>query len=158
MASLFDSSQNMSLFTIPLAWMLSIAPHWYASLLYRKASARKIDSRQPRALINIVAENQSIDSATKARFMRAQGAQQNGFENIGLFAAAVVAGNMAHLHHTWLNALSVGYVLSRIVYNLVYINNTTAALATTRTVVFVTGQSMLMTLFVLAGYKMRNLT
>ena len=90
--------------------------------------------------------------------MRAQGAQQNGFENVGLFAAAVVAGNLAHLDPTWLNALSVGYVLSRMGYNLIYINNTTAALATTRTVVFIAGQSMLMTLFVMAGYQMRNPT
>lgn len=66
--------------------------------------------------------------ATKERIVRAEGAQQNGFENIGLFAAAVVAGNMARLDNWTLNALTGGYLASRVAYNLLYINNTTDAL------------------------------
>lgn len=104
----------------------------------------------------MVMENQSIDSATKGRIIRAVSAQQNGFENIGFFATAVVAGNLAGLDTTWLNTLSVGYVISRILYNLIYINNTTASLAATRSVTFVGGIGMIWTIFIMAGNKLRS--
>ncbi|MGG6496847.1 UNVERIFIED_CONTAM: MAPEG family protein, partial [Bacteroidetes bacterium 56_B9] len=51
-----------------------------------------------------------------------------GFENLGLFAAAVVAGNIVRLDNWTLNVLSGGYLLSRVAYNLIYINNTTDAM------------------------------
>ena len=111
-----------SLYTIPAAWVLSIAPHFYA------ASLGKFDNKSPRAYTKESSSDQSIDKATKERIIRAEGAQQNGFENIGLFAAAVVAGNIARLDNWTLNALTGGYLLSRVAYNLLYINNTTDAL------------------------------
>jgi hypothetical protein len=67
-------------------------------------------------------------TATKATIVRAEGAQQNGFENIGLFAAAVVIGNVAKLDNWTLNALSVGYLASRVAYNVLYITGTTDAM------------------------------
>lgn len=70
----------------------------------------------------------TLSAATRATIIRAEGAQQNGFENIGLFAAAVVAGNIAKLDSGLLNALTGGYLLSRAVYNVVYIGGTTDAL------------------------------
>lgn len=144
---------NISLYTIPFAWALCLAPHVYAT----KLSSRQFDNRTPRLLNKIVTDDQSIDSPTKDRIIRAESAQQNGFENVGLFAAAVVAGNIARLDNTWLNGLSVGYVISRLVYNLVYINNTTPTLATTRTCVFISGMGMIWTLFILAGNELRTL-
>lgn len=60
--------------------------------------------------------------------MRAEGAQQNGFENIGLFAAAVVIGNVAKLDNWTLNSLSFGYLASRVLYNVIYIGGTTDAM------------------------------
>jgi uncharacterized MAPEG superfamily protein len=48
----------------------------------------------------------------------------NGFENIGLFAAAVVAGNIANLDNSTLNFWSGGYLISRVIYTYIYINNT----------------------------------
>ena len=117
-----DISYFQSLYTIPAAWVLSIAPHFYA------ASLGKFDNKSPRAYTKESSSDQSIDKATKERIIRAEGAQQNGFENIGLFAAAVVAGNIARLDNWTLNALTGGYLLSRVAYNLLYINNTTDAL------------------------------
>lgn len=69
--------------------------------------------------------DQTIDAATKAKITRAAGAQANGFENLPLFAAAVVAGNAARLDVGTLNGLCVGYLVSRVAYNLIYINQTT---------------------------------
>lgn len=168
MASLFSSSNptttastspsiNLSLYTIPLACLLSIGPHIYAIQLYEKSTSRTFDNCHPRSLTQTVTSNQNIDSATKGRILRAEAAQQNGFENVGLFASAVVAGNMARLDNSWLNLLSVGYVLSRVVYNVLYVNNTTAKLAAARSVVFISGTGMIWTLFFMAGNRLRHL-
>lgn len=156
MASLFNNTSNISLYTVPFAWALCLAPNVYAIRLYEKASSRQFNNQEPRSLTMMVMENQSIDSATKGRIIRAVSAQQNGFENIGFFATAVVAGNLAGLDTTWLNTLSVGYVISRILYNLIYINNTTASLAATRSVTFVGGIGMIWTIFIMAGNKLRS--
>ncbi|ERF76253.1 hypothetical protein EPUS_04330 [Endocarpon pusillum Z07020] len=156
MASLFNTTSNISLYTVPFAWALCLAPRVYATQLYEKASSRQFDNREPRSFTKMVMENQSIDSATKGRIIRAESAQQNGFENIGFFATAVVAGNLARLDTTWLNTLSVGYVISRILYNLIYLNNTTAGLATTRTVTYISGIGMIWTIFIMAGNKLRS--
>lgn len=92
---------------------------------------------------------------TKSRIARAEGAQQNGFENIGLYAAAVVAGNIAGLNAGTLNYLSGGYLLSRMAYNIIYITNESAMAGNARTGVFVTGIGLIMTLFVKAGNKLQ---
>lgn len=80
---------NQSLYTIPAAWVLAIAPHFYAASLGGKA----FDKRSPRSYTSSLKDDQTLDAATKQRIIRAEGAQQNGFENLGLFAAAVVAAN-----------------------------------------------------------------
>jgi uncharacterized MAPEG superfamily protein len=157
MASGFYSS-NISFYTIPIAWALALGPHVYAVQLYQKASSRHFDNTQPRSLTQMVAGNQSIDSATKGRIIRAESAQANGFENVGLFAAAVIAGNMANLEIRMLNLLSVGYLASRLIYNYIYINNTTGPLAMTRTAVFISGVGMIWTLFIMAGNTFRSLS
>ncbi|MCJ1408154.1 hypothetical protein MMC19_002227 [Ptychographa xylographoides] len=156
MASLFDLTRNFSLYTVPAAWILSLAPHVYATQLYDAKSAKSFDLTQPRSLTAKVANDQTLDQATKDRVIRAEGAQQNGFENVGLFAAAVVAGNVAGVDHWWLNTLSGGYVASRVVYNFVYINNESVAVANARTGVFLSGIGMIFGLFIMAGNRLRN--
>ncbi len=54
-------------------------------------------------------------------FIRAQHASENGYETLGLFAAAVVAGNVGRVHLKTLNAMTWGYVATRVVYNYLYI-------------------------------------
>ena len=105
-----------------------------------------------------VDQNQSLDQATKDKIVRAEGAQQNGFENLGLFASAVVAGNMANLGAGVLNGLSAAYLVSRVVYNTIYINNRSAGWAMGRSCVFVGGVGVCMVFFVLAGNKLVELS
>ena len=102
--------------------MLSIAPHFYA------ASLGRFDNKNPRTYTRDTESDQSIDKATKATIIRAEGAQQNGFENLGLFAAAVVIGNVAKLPNETLNTLSAAYLASRVAYNGLYIAGTTDTL------------------------------
>lgn len=88
--------------------------------------------------------------------IRAEGAQQNGFENLGIFTAGVVAGNAAGLDAGYLNALSTAYVATRVVYTFVYVSNRTRAVAHIRSVVYVGGSLLVMAMFVGAGNEMRR--
>lgn len=88
--------------------------------------------------------------------MRAEAAQTNGFENLAFFASAVVAANVAGVPTATLNTLSGGYLASRVLYNLIYINNTSEAMANARSVVFVSGIGMIFTLFIKSGNLLRE--
>jgi len=146
MASFLQTS-NLSLYTIPAAWVLAMAPHAYAMSL----AGKKFDARHPRSLISSLEKDQALDSATKARITRAEGAQANGFENLGLYAAAIVAGNMSLLSTSTLNALSLGYLASRVVYNYIYVNNQTQGMASARTLVWLGGIGCIFGLFIKSG-------
>ena len=151
MASLIPT-QNLSLYSIPLAWLLSLGPHVYATTLHDSRSAQKFDNSSPRKLIPSLSSNQSLDTTTKETIIRAEAAQQNGFENLGLFAAAVVAANVAKVDSWWVNVLSLGYLGSRAAYNVLYVRGAGGA----RTVVFLGGVGVIFTLFIQAGNKVRN--
>jgi uncharacterized MAPEG superfamily protein len=88
-------SKNYSFYAVPIAWAMSIAPHMYAISFYERKSTKKFDNREPRSLTSKLADDQTLDKATKDRIVHAEGAQQNGFENVGLFAAAIVAEILA---------------------------------------------------------------
>lgn len=86
--------------------------------------------------------------------MRAEAAVSNGIENFGPFCAALAAGNAARLDPSLLNGLSLGYLATRILYNVVYINNETLSLAMVRATSYVGGLGMLFTMFIKAGNKL----
>ena len=52
---------------------------------------------------------------------RAFAATNNGIESIGFYAAAVVAANSAGVPIADVNALTLGYLASRLGYNVIYI-------------------------------------
>jgi uncharacterized MAPEG superfamily protein len=152
--------------------VIAFLPHAYAA-----AQFKIFDNCSPRTYASLLEKDQTIDKAvsllailiesfsntrlltaeqTKARILRCESAQTNGFENLGLFATAVLAGNLAGLPAQTLNTLSSGYCLSRIVYNFIYINNTSEAMANTRTVVFLAGVGQIFTLFIQSGNVLRG--
>lgn len=87
--------------------------------------------------------------------MRAEAAQANGFENLGFFAAAVVAGTAAGLEPSTLNGLSLGYLASRLAYNHIYIFNDLVPWWA-RTVTFFGGLGAIFALFIQSGNKYKN--
>lgn len=152
----FLSTPGLSFYAIPVAWALSLTPHLYAVKVYERASSKKFDNTQPRSLTSTIGSDQSLDKDTKNTIIRAEGAQQNGFENLGLFAAAVVAGNAVALETQYLNVLTGAYIASRCLYNLIYLNNTTPALANIRSCVYIASSAIIFTLFVSTGNQMRR--
>lgn len=150
------STTNISLYTLPVAWINCIGPHIHALNLYShytgtsfKDSAHSISSRpsyskdeedyrfdrtQPRTFTSLISQNPhpALTRAVKARLHRLEAASTNGYENLGLFCASVVAANLGLLamkstragdvskYVWWINVNSVGYVVCRIVYEKVY--------------------------------------
>lgn len=148
---------NISLYTVPATWMICIIPRYYRGLLYRNETKHLPDIRAPRSFANAVRGDPDLPSDVKNRICRAEAAQANGLENLGLFAAAVVAGNLARLPTKLLNGLTIGYCISRVVYNFVYINNDTQARAVMRGCTYNFGMGIVMTLFIMAGNILRTI-
>jgi uncharacterized MAPEG superfamily protein len=89
---------------------------------------------------------------TLRRISRAKAATANGFETLGLYAAAVVAGNVAGVATERMNQLTLGYLLSRVVYIYTYVRlQDNARLAPLRPLVWLAGVGIVTTLYVLAG-------
>ncbi|KAF7882160.1 hypothetical protein EAF00_011676 [Botryotinia globosa] len=151
MSALFDTTRNLSLFGVPAAWLLAHAPHMYAAI-----SSGCFDNRSPRDFPKSLEADQRLDKAKKSRIRRAHAAGANGYESIGLFASAVVAGNVAGLSHTTLNTLTGGYLISRAVYNFIYINNESQGAAAARSLAWLFGIGQIFTLFIKSGNLLTN--
>ena len=80
-----------------------------------------------------------MTAAQFARYQRAEAAQQNGFENVGIYAAAIVAANVAKVPASTCNTAAAIYLASRVVYNMLYINTEKLSTSNLRTVAFLLG-------------------
>jgi uncharacterized MAPEG superfamily protein len=148
---------NISLHTIPPTWCLALIPRMWGRIKYAKAVGHDMDIRNPRDHYNAVASEEALSPELRGRILRAEGAMQNHLDNMGLFAAAVVAGNVAKLSPGMLNGLSLGYLLCRVVYMYVYIRNETRAQAFVRAVTFFSGLGVVFALFHMAGLRLVHL-
>ena len=59
-AAFLDTTRNLSLYTIPAAWVLSIVPHFYA------ASLGQFDNRHPRTYTKESGASQKLDKGKNA--------------------------------------------------------------------------------------------
>jgi len=87
-----------------------MAPHFYAALGIAPRGA-KFDNANPRSAVKTLEEK--LSESDFKQYQRAEAAQQNGFENIGLFASAVLAANYARLPVRTINVASCFYLASR---------------------------------------------
>ncbi|TKA42080.1 hypothetical protein B0A55_12472, partial [Friedmanniomyces simplex] len=102
---------NLSFYTIPLALVIALAPRIYAANTYAAATKKPASDQvktMPRSFSQIVSDDPAVDSKTKGRILRAGAAVDNSYENLGIFAAAVTAGNMAGVGVGRMNAMSIG--------------------------------------------------
>ncbi|GAA5878183.1 hypothetical protein JCM16303_002874 [Sporobolomyces ruberrimus] len=147
-----STTTNYSFYAVPVMWATSISAHFFAAALTKKTNdLPDFDNISPRDFLRKV-QGQEKQSAVVRRYLRAEAAQQNGFENLAFFASAVVVGNLARLPASYMNLFSGGYLLSRILYNILYINtDSSAMLSNLRSVVFVGGVVSIATTFIKAG-------
>jgi uncharacterized MAPEG superfamily protein len=151
------STDNMSYYLIPVAWMVALSPRYYSIGAYMSATngKKKYNARAPRDFPKQVMEDQSLDSKQKGRILRAEYAQANQFETLGFFAAAVTAGNAAGLDAASLNFYSLGYVAVRILYNFAFIFGDLLPYQA-RSLSYMTAIGFCATLFIKAGNRMRK--
>ncbi|ORY26134.1 hypothetical protein BCR39DRAFT_541913 [Naematelia encephala] len=150
-----DLTRNYSFYAIPIAWGLAIAPHLYAVALFDKERApgtAKWDVCNPRKNESNVKEAK-LSPAIQDRFLRSEAANTNGTINFPIFIGAIIAGNYAKLSSKTLNTISAIYLISRVAYNVLYINNTSRSVGLARTASFFTGIIACFTVFVKAGNR-----
>lgn len=148
------STTNISLYLVPLAWLLATLPRVYtltAIATLSKAQNPDAMKKNPRTTSAIVSADKTLPPQVRDRILRAESAMNNGYDNLGFFAAAVCVGNVAKLDTSLLNWLTVVYIGSRLLYIPVYIYNDTVRSVHIRTAVFVVGLFVNVALFVLAG-------
>ncbi|KAM4054796.1 MAPEG family protein [Hirsutella rhossiliensis] len=147
----FDLDRNMSILTVPVAFLMCWAPHAYAGIL----AGRAFDNANPRGFRDNVAKSEALDKAMKQRILRAEGASLNGFETLGFFASAVVAANVAGLRPAQLNVLTIGYIVSRLAYLVIYIHlQTNRRRSWLRSGAWLTGVGLVLTIWIRAGLAM----
>jgi uncharacterized MAPEG superfamily protein len=106
------TTNTLSLYTIPFAWLTCIAPHVYAIKLYEhvtKAPSKdssainntefeakedfRFDKAQPRTFMKLLDRNPNpaLTVDMKGRLAGLEAASFNGYENLGMFSSTVVA-------------------------------------------------------------------
>ncbi|KAG9254871.1 uncharacterized protein F5Z01DRAFT_635763 [Emericellopsis atlantica] len=146
-------SKNLSYFSVPAAVLCALGPHVYAI-----SSAHNIyDNRDPRSFKDSVTQTQTLDAAAKARITKAKQASENGFETLGLFAASVVAANQVGVEPRTLNALTWGYVASRVAFNVAYVHlSQDKTMSWFRSAMWQGGVWTIMGIWISAGLKVMN--
>lgn len=144
------STTNIGLYSVPAGFLLCMLPHWYAiRLLSKNSGTGGFDNTNPR---NQGASLQGkLSAADYGKWQRAEAAQQNGFDSLPLFASAVGIASLARVPAQTVNNLSVAYLASRALYNILYINTTDNAKAGIRSLTWLFGIGTLLTLLVKAG-------
>ncbi|KAL7803153.1 hypothetical protein V8C43DRAFT_270399 [Trichoderma afarasin] len=143
-----DLSKNYSFFTVPAAFLLCMLPGAFAVAI----AGKSFDPANPRQTRATVLADDKLDKIQQQRFIRAQGAQENGFETVGLYASGVLAANYAGVRVRMLNLLTIGYLISRVAYIFAYVvlcQN--RRLAPVRSICWAAGSAILVSLWVMAG-------
>ncbi|KAL7624727.1 hypothetical protein AAE478_006298 [Parahypoxylon ruwenzoriense] len=145
--------KNISYWTIPAALILALFPRTYSGLT---GPGKKVfDPTNPRTFAARLDKAADMDKKLRLRLQRAEAAGANAFETLGLYAAAVTAGNAAGLPAQTMNSLTLYYLGSRVLYTWVYIwGQENRSLAPVRTLVWTAGMTFIMAMFVQAGSRL----
>ncbi|RSH86755.1 uncharacterized protein EHS24_005027 [Apiotrichum porosum] len=118
-----DTATNFSFYAIPAAWVLAIAPHFYAvGLLNLKHGADKpgFDFSNPKKSRERIGLT-GLNAEQQGQYLRAEQANDNGFLGLPFFACAILAGNLARLPAHQLNSAAAFYLGTRVAFNLLYV-------------------------------------
>ncbi|KAK7055432.1 hypothetical protein R3P38DRAFT_2760638 [Favolaschia claudopus] len=113
----------LSLYSIPAIWLTAFLPGTFKTLLIQQT--RGYNNMEPRQSTSRIAADKVLPANVAARILRMEGAHLNGYENLPIWIAAVLAGNIARLDNYTLNVASLLYIGGRITYNYIYFNQAT---------------------------------
>ncbi|KAI1340827.1 hypothetical protein F5Y15DRAFT_414548 [Xylariaceae sp. FL0016] len=143
--------RNFSLFTVPAAFIILFIPKLYSLIV----GGKHLDPASPRKYQPAIIDADDLNSKTKARILRAESAFANGLETIAFYASAVLAVNMAGVDPVVSNALAIAYLVTRVVYNVIYVilqQDPRWALA--RSTTWFAGIGIIFAMFLVAGVEM----
>ncbi|KAG9254519.1 uncharacterized protein F5Z01DRAFT_655485 [Emericellopsis atlantica] len=120
-----------------------------------KPGLKLLDRNKPRDFVEVL-KKADLDENVRGRLLRAEGCAANWLEALPVFAAAVTAGNSAGVSPLIMNCLSIGWLISRLLYTYVYViwqaNEVLGPNeAPTRFKVWAVGATLAMSMFILAG-------
>ncbi|OAX78722.1 hypothetical protein ACJ72_06967 [Emergomyces africanus] len=124
-----QSTNNWSFHSIAGAYMLGLVPHGYYVL--KLASIGQISNVLPRDHFSSLKGR--LPAETWNKLCRAHSAHLNALEGLPLFAAAMVAGNVAKLPASDLNVIAAEYIGARIIYTALYMGVRSEGLSYLRT-------------------------
>ncbi|KAK3115693.1 hypothetical protein LTR53_004709 [Teratosphaeriaceae sp. CCFEE 6253] len=143
MATINSSPNNWSIHAIPYAFGMSLVPHLYFTGRLMLATrgqmsnamlSPRLSATKPRT--NLDTWRGKLPEALWCQLARARGAHLNSMEVFPLFAAAVLAGNAAHLPAKDLNNMAVSFLGVRALYLAMYTTITNDVVAYARTGVY----------------------
>ncbi|KAK4056449.1 hypothetical protein OIO90_002592 [Microbotryomycetes sp. JL221] len=130
---------NLTAIALPVAWVVAISPHWYAAYLSKVSKDLQFfDNRAPREFLAKVRAQEKQTPDTR-KYLRAEAAQQNSFENLPVFLATLAAGHAARLPTSFINKFITFYIASRVLYSVLYIQTTRQKFTGLRSLVYVAG-------------------
>ncbi|EME49314.1 hypothetical protein DOTSEDRAFT_163595 [Dothistroma septosporum NZE10] len=122
---------NFSYHAIPAAFLLGFVPHGCGLIRLVVATKNKMSIAMPRT--NLDTWKGKLPPDLWNHLVRARGAHLNSMEVFPLFAAAVIAGNVAGVGAEDLNADSLSFLTARTLYTALYIGVKNDVLAYART-------------------------
>ncbi|KAK7908594.1 hypothetical protein PG985_015897 [Apiospora marii] len=143
-----DLNKNYSFFSIPLAYIMVVGAETYGKML----ALKQVDNANPRQFHDTIAKSEKVDKITKGRILRSHHAATNGYETLPLFTGAIIASNIAGVPVSTVNLLSLAYLGSRALYNVIYIHlQDNRKFAPARSLAWVASVGCWFTLYIQAG-------
>ncbi|KAI9034810.1 MAPEG family protein [Aspergillus affinis] len=125
------STTNYSIPSIIATYGIGLAPNGYYLVKVMANTKGQASNILPRE--NLPKLKGSIPAPVWDILARARGAHLNAMEGLPMFAAAMIAGNVAKIHADELNVLAAEYIGARILYTAVYMGARSEALSYLRT-------------------------
>ncbi|KAJ7449411.1 hypothetical protein B0H11DRAFT_1816716 [Mycena galericulata] len=144
----------LSFYSLPAAWLTAFFPVVLKTVAIQRTKG--YNNVAPRGNIQRISGDKAIPPELAARIARMEGAHLNGYENFPLWATAVLAGNFAGVDNYTLNIISIAYVCGRILYNFIYINQSTRLHSSLRTLTWFSVSALPIYLLFAAAGKLAN--
>lgn len=153
LGAVFSGNMNISLFTLPLAWMMGLVPRLFAIHTYAAATGKPAEFDHARSLLRVASSDPSLPPRTRGRIIRAEAAARDIFESAPLFAVAILAGNQVRLPGSLLNILGLSYLVTRMAYIDACIFGENAIVARLRSILYFIAHTITCSLLILVGLR-----
>jgi uncharacterized MAPEG superfamily protein len=141
MPTLLDT-HNPSILAIPAYYILSVLPHTYALHVATQGKVLEWDNRNPRSTDMRAKLKTRLGPETYARYERLESCHANGMENMPLFVAAVVLGNLGGLPRDAMARFAASFLAVRVAYTVVYAQHSTQGPTVVRSLLWATGVTL----------------